>query len=97
MLLRFYQAEAKKNEFVVFSAHYDHLGIAEPIGTDSIYNGANDDASGVAAVIALAKYYKSANNNQRSLVFAAFTAEEVGGYGSRYFSRHFDPQKVVIV
>ena len=87
--------KSKKNEFVIFSAHYDHLGTGEAVGNDSIYNGANDDASGVTAVISLAKYYKQSNNNERTLIFAAFTAEEIGGYGSQYFSRQLDPEKTV--
>ncbi len=85
----------KKNEYVIFSGHYDHLGVGRPVNGDSIYNGANDDASGTTAVIMLAKYFKALGNNERTIVFAAFTAEEVGGYGSQYFSRQFDPQKVV--
>jgi len=87
--------KSKKNEFVIFSAHYDHLGTGEAINNDSIYNGANDDASGVTAVISLARYYKAVNNNERTLIFAAFTAEEIGGYGSQYFSRQLDPEKTV--
>ena len=59
------------------------------------YNGANDDASGVTAVITLASYFSKLNNNQRTLVFAAFTAEEIGEFGSAYFSRRLDPDKVV--
>ena len=62
---------------------------------DSIFNGANDDASGTTAVIILANYFKKLNNNERTLVFAAFTAEEVGGFGSQYFSQQTDPSKVV--
>lgn len=87
--------KSKRDEFVIFSAHYDHLGIGKTINNDSVYNGANDDASGVTAVISLAKYYKAAKNNERTLVFAAFTAEEIGGYGSQYFSMQFDPEKVI--
>lgn len=88
--------KTKKNEYVVFSAHYDHLGIGKPDATgDSIYNGANDDASGTTAVIMLAKYFKALNNNDRTLIFVAFTGEESGGYGSRYFSIHIPPQDVV--
>lgn len=85
-----------QNENVIFSAHYDHLGIGKP-GTDgdSIYNGANDDAAGTTAVIMLAKYYGKAKNNERNLIFAAFTAEEAGGLGSQYFSKQFDPKAVV--
>lgn len=87
--------KSKKDEFVIFSGHYDHLGIGEAIDNDSIYNGANDDASGIAAVISLANYYKAAKNNERTLIFAAFTAEEIGGYGSQYFSEQIDAEKVI--
>jgi Zn-dependent M28 family amino/carboxypeptidase len=62
---------------------------------DSIANGADDDASGTTAVITLAKYYKKLNNNERTLVFVAFTAEEIGEFGSQYFSQHIDADKVV--
>ncbi len=87
--------KSKKNEYVIFSAHYDHLGIGKPVNGDSIYNGANDDAAGTTAVIMLAYYFKALNNNERTIVFAAFTAEEVGGFGSQYFSRQYDAQQVV--
>jgi len=88
--------KSKKEEYVIFSAHYDHLGIAKPNkDNDSIYNGANDDASGVTAVIMLANYFNRLQQNERTLVFAAFTAEESGGYGSRYFSSRFAPEKVM--
>ncbi|NCI51565.1 M20/M25/M40 family metallo-hydrolase [Sediminibacterium roseum] len=89
-----------KNEYVIFSGHYDHLGIrggkdkdGNPV-KDSIYNGANDDAAGTTAVIMLAKYFKALNNNERTLVFCAFTGEEVGGYGASYFSKQFKPEDV---
>jgi hypothetical protein len=87
--------KSKADEFVVFSGHYDHLGIGKPTSGDSIYNGADDDASGTTAVIELAKYYKKLNNNERTLIFVAFTAEEIGGFGSQYFSKQLDPEKVV--
>ena len=88
--------KSKKNEYVIFSGHYDHLGIGKPDEKmDSIYNGANDDASGSTAVILLAKYFKALDNNERTLVFVTFTAEEIGGYRSQYFSRQFDPASVV--
>jgi len=86
--------KSKKEEYVIFSGHYDHLGVGKPVNGDSIYNGANDDAAGTTAVIMLAKYFKQLANNERTIVFAAFTAEEIGGYGSQYFSRQFDPAKV---
>ena len=85
----------KKDEYVIFSGHYDHLGVSKSVNGDSIYNGANDDAAGTTAVIMLAKYFKALNNNERTIVFAAFTAEESGGFGSQYFSQQFDPEKVV--
>jgi Zn-dependent M28 family amino/carboxypeptidase len=88
--------KGRKNENVIFSAHYDHLGIArQPMNGDSIYNGANDDAAGTTAVILLANYFKKLHHNERTLVFAAFTAEEVGGFGSQYFSKQFNPQQVM--
>src|SRR6187200_879260 len=88
--------KSKKDEYVIFSGHYDHIGVGKPDNSgDSIYNGANDDAAGTTAVIMLAKYFKALGNNERTIVFAAFTAEEVGGYGSQYFSRQFDPAKVM--
>ena len=87
--------KSRANEYVIFSAHYDHMGIGKAINGDSIYNGANDDAAGVTAVIMLARYFKSINNNERTLIFAAFTAEEIGGYGSQYFSRQYKPEQVM--
>ncbi|MEO8771930.1 MAG: M28 family peptidase [Ferruginibacter sp.] len=86
----------KKDEYVIFSGHYDHLGIGKPnADMDSIYNGANDDAAGTTAVIMLANYFSKLNNNERTLIFVALTAEESGGYGSRYFSQHIDADKTV--
>nr|MBA3674358.1 M28 family peptidase [Chitinophagaceae bacterium] len=87
---------SKKDEYVIFSAHYDHLGIGKPdVKGDSIYNGANDDAAGTTAVIMLSKYFSQIKNNERTLIFVAFTAEEVGGFGSQYFSKQLPPDKVV--
>jgi len=86
--------KSKAKELVVFSGHYDHLGFLPAVGQDSIANGADDDASGTTAMIALAKYYKSLNNNERTLIFVAFTAEEIGGYGARYFSQQLNPDEV---
>lgn len=87
--------KTKPNEYVIFSGHYDHLGIITPVKGDSIANGADDDASGTTAVISLAKYYKKLHNNARTLVFVAFTAEEIGEFGSQYFAKTVDPDKVV--
>lgn len=87
--------KSKQKEIVVFSGHYDHLGITRAVEGDSIANGADDDASGITAMISLAKYYKKLNNNERTLMFVAFTAEEIGGFGSRYFSEQLNPDEVV--
>jgi len=89
------QGKSKEKEIVIFSGHYDHLGVIEAVRGDSIANGADDDASGVTAVIALARYYKKLNNNARTLIFVAFTAEEIGGFGSKYFSEQQNPDDVV--
>ncbi|MCR8561509.1 M20/M25/M40 family metallo-hydrolase [Mucilaginibacter sp. BJC16-A38] len=87
--------KTKPEESIVFSGHYDHLGILKPVKGDSIANGADDDASGTTAVITLAKYYKKLNSNARTLIFVAFTAEEIGEFGSQYFATTVDPDKVV--
>lgn len=87
--------KSKKGEYVIFSGHYDHIGVGKAVNGDSIFNGANDDAAGTTAVIMLAKYFAAAKNNERTLVFAAFTAEEVGGFGSQYFSKQFPSDKVM--
>jgi len=90
--------KSKPNEYVVFSGHYDHLGIlkgAKVMEGDSIANGADDDASGTTAVMTLAKYFKKINNNERTLIFVAFCAEEIGEYGSAHFAKTVDPKKVM--
>lgn len=88
--------KSRSDEFVIFSGHYDHLGIGKADANgDSIYNGANDDAAGITAVIMLARYFSKLHSNERTIIFAAFTAEESGGFGSQYFSKQFDPAKVI--
>jgi len=89
------EGKSKKNEIVIISAHYDHLGISKKEGQlDSIYNGANDDASGVAGILVLAEYFKNLGN-ERTIVFAAFTAEEMGLIGSTHFGKGIDASKFV--
>jgi len=85
----------RDDEIVVFSAHYDHLGITTPVEGDSIANGANDNASGTTAIIELARHFKRMGAPERTLMFVAFTAEEIGGYGSQYFSKQLDPDQIV--
>jgi Zn-dependent M28 family amino/carboxypeptidase len=76
-----------KNEYVVMSAHLDHVGVGRPVNDDSIYNGAMDDASGVASVIEIARLLKESNAKpKRSILFMTQTGEEKGLLGSRYFA-----------
>jgi Zn-dependent M28 family amino/carboxypeptidase len=78
-----------KTEYVVVSAHLDHLGIGQPVNGDRIYNGAMDDASGDASLIEIAKAMKaSAAKPKRSILFLSVTGEEKGELGSQYFAAH---------
>jgi Zn-dependent M28 family amino/carboxypeptidase len=78
-----------KNEYVVLSAHLDHLGVGEPINGDRIYNGAMDNASGSAVLLDLiGSLKKSPKKLKRSLLFVFVTGEEKGLLGSRYFTAH---------
>jgi Zn-dependent M28 family amino/carboxypeptidase len=89
------EGTSKKEEIVVVSAHYDHLGILTSKNGDSIANGADDDASGVTAVLALAEYWKQRGDNTRTIVFVAFTAEEKGLWGSNYFGTKISPENYI--
>jgi Zn-dependent M28 family amino/carboxypeptidase len=78
-----------KQQAVVFTAHYDHLGYRPEMQGDNIYNGANDNASGTAMVIEMARAAaESPQKPKRSLIFAAVTAEEQGLWGSNYMAKH---------
>jgi len=87
-----------KNEYVVLSAHIDHIGIGEPVNGDRIYNGAMDNASGSALLIDVASSLeKSGEHLKRSLLFVFVTGEEKGLLGSRYFTAYptVDPKSMV--
>jgi len=87
-----------KNEYVVLSAHIDHLGIGEPINGDRIYNGAMDNASGSALLLDVASSLKkSPEKLKRSILFLFVTGEEKGLLGSKYFAAHptVDPKSMV--
>lgn len=89
---------ALKNEFVVLSAHLDHLGIGAPINGDRLYNGAMDNASGSAVLLDVASSLKkSPEKLKRSLLFVFVTGEEKGLLGSKYFTAHptVDPKSMV--
>ncbi len=76
-----------KDEFVVYTAHWDHLGVGQPVNGDKIYNGALDNASGVATVLEIARALKQAQPRpKRSFLFLMVTAEEKGLIGSEYYS-----------
>ena len=79
---------ALRNEVVLVTAHYDHVGIRRPVDGDSIYNGADDNASGVVAVLTIADLLGAEDGPKRTVVFAALTGEEVGMLGTRWYLRH---------
>jgi hypothetical protein len=77
-----------KKEYLVISAHLDHLGVGRPVNGDAIYNGAMDNASGVASVLECAKILAAGPRPKRSILFIALTGEEMGELGSAYFAAH---------
>ena len=79
---------AAPEDTVLYTAHWDHLGRCDAVAGDDICNGALDNASGVAALVALAEAHGKAGPAKRSLVFMAVTAEESGLLGSRYYAEH---------
>lgn len=85
-----------KDEYVLFGAHHDHLGVRGE-EEDNIYNGADDNATGTTAVIALAQYFAGIHNNKRSLIFATFTGEEKGLIGSRHLAANLPVDKDQLV
>jgi Zn-dependent M28 family amino/carboxypeptidase len=87
-----------KNEYVVYSAHSDHLGIGQPVNGDRIYNGALDNASGSALLVEIARAFSRRNPRpRRSLLFVSVTGEEAGLLGSDYFAHYPTVAKDAIV
>ena len=87
-----------KNEYVVHSAHLDHVGIGRAVEGDSIYNGAHDNASGVASLLEIARVYKSSGAKpKRSILIVMMTGEEMGLLGSSYFAANPTVSKASIV
>lgn len=87
-----------KNEYVVHSAHLDHLGVGKAVNGDSIYNGAHDNASGVACALEMARMYTRLKEKpKRSVLFVIVTAEEMGLLGSAYFAAHPTVPKTSLV
>lgn len=86
-----------KNEIVILSAHYDHIGITEKgFEGDHINNGANDNASGTTVLSEVAKYLGELNNNQRSVLIVYFSAEEKGLLGAKHLAKRLKNQNVDI-
>lgn len=85
------------DEYIIYTAHWDHLGIGRPIDGDSIYNGAVDNASGTACLLAIAEAFQKGPAPQRSIVFLAVTAEEQGLLGSAYYAENpvYPPENTV--
>lgn len=87
-VVAYIKGSEKPDEYVVISAHYDHLGVKN----DKIYNGADDDASGTTAVMEIAEAFQKAveagNSPKRSIVFLHVTGEEIGLYGSKYYTEN---------
>ena len=75
-----------KNEFLIYSSHFDHIGVGRAVNGDSIYNGANDNVAGTATIIGLAhSFQRSGKKPKRSMLFIAFAGEEMGMKGSTAF------------
>jgi hypothetical protein len=79
---------ALHGQAILVDAHYDHLGIGQPVAGDSIYNGADDDGSGVVAVLEIARVLAKGPRPRRTVIFLATTGEEVGLLGTRWYIQH---------
>lgn len=95
------KVEGSTGKYIVVGAHYDHLGLGgKEIGsrrpdTVAVHNGADDNASGIAGVLHIAKHYAKEKNLEHGFIFVAFGAEERGIVGSKHFAENIDPKKVV--
>lgn len=86
-----------KDEIIVIGAHYDHIGFMKAVAGDSIANGANDNATGTATVLAIAQALKTIDFNRRTVVFALFSAEEKGLLGSKHLAKRMKSEKDNVV
>lgn len=92
------EGSKRADEYIIYSAHWDHLGVGEPIDGDSIYNGAHDNASGMVGMLSIAEAFaKLETKPERSVVFLFVTAEEQGLLGSAYYAQNpiFPPNQTV--
>lgn len=83
-----------KNEYIIISAHYDHIGTASPVNGDNIANGANDNAAGTVGVLKLAEALAKDPQNKRSIIFALFSAEEMGLKGSAHLAQRLKEEGI---
>jgi Iap family predicted aminopeptidase len=84
-----------KKEVIIIGAHYDHIGTrTKMVDNDSIGNGANDNAAGTSAVLAIARYFGASKNNKRSLMFVLFSAEEMGLLGSKHLAKKLKDEEI---
>ena len=83
-----------KKEYIVVGAHYDHIGMIQPVDGDAIANGANDNASGTTSVMEFARYFGNSKTNKRSLIFALFSAEEKGLLGSKHLAKRMKQESL---
>lgn len=82
-------------KYIVITAHYDHVGVGAPVNNDSIYNGADDNASGTAALLEMTKYFKK-NPPKNSLLFIALDAEELGLQGAKYYVENKGDKNILL-
>ena len=82
-----------KDEVIIIGAHYDHIGKGEPVGGDSLAEGANDNASGTTAVLELAKYFSNVDTG-RSILFTLYSAEEMGLVGSKFLAQRLKQEQL---
>lgn len=87
---------SKGGDVILFSAHYDHMGVVRERGQpDSIMNGANDNASGTTGLLLLADYFARRNDNERTLIFCAFAGEELGLLGSGKLVKDLNTDRII--
>ncbi len=83
-----------KKEIIILGAHYDHIGFGKVVDNDSIANGANDDATGTAAVMAMARYFAEKKSNKRSIMFTLYSGEEMGLLGSKHLAERLKKENI---
>lgn len=91
------KGSSKPDEYILYSAHWDHLGVGPAVDGDSIYNGAHDNASGTATLLAIAQAFSKVGQPERSVIFLAVTAEEQGLLGSKFYAENpiYPPSQTV--